>query len=87
MKSLDNFSIVTARNLGIQKRDRQAANFGIEAFLLKCMDLHGLNKSDIANIALEKYLKEKGYLTPEILAFMNTVTDPEKTIFTKGIIE
>lgn len=80
-----NSSIVTARNLGIQKKNRVVANVGIENFLLAIINLHGLSRSDIVNIALEKYLRDENYLNPETLDFTNAVTELEKKIFKKGL--
>lgn len=79
-------SIVVARNLGLEKKDRKACNAGIEQFLLKTLDLYGLNLSDIINISLEKYLREQGYLTDETLTLLNNVSLLEKEIFNNKLL-
>jgi hypothetical protein len=80
------FSIVTARNLGLEKKARVPTNTSIENFLLKTMDIYGLNYSDIVNIALEKYLIEYGYLTTETLSVIDSVSILEKEIFNKKLL-
>jgi len=79
------FSIVTARNLGLQKKQRESKHVGIETFLLQTLALYGLNDSDIINIALEKYLIEKKYLTAPILQTLETVSALEKKIIEKNL--
>lgn len=81
------FSIVTARNLGLEPRNRIATTLGIESFLLVIIDSNGLNRSDIANIAIEQYLKHHRYLNQTSLNFSNMVTDLEKSIYSKGLIK
>lgn len=79
-------SIVVARNLGIEKKDRKACNIGLEQFIIKTLALHGLNPSDICNIALEKYLRENNYLTEEILSVLDNVSILESEIFKGNIL-
>lgn len=78
-------SIVTARNMGLEKKSRVHADIRIEDFLLNIIDLHGLSRSDIVNIALERYLKEEGYLNSETISIIEEITQADKTIFTKGL--
>ena len=58
----------------------------VEDFLLSILDMHGLNRSDIMNIALEKYLISQGYLNSETLSFINSLSYFDKLVFTKGLI-
>jgi hypothetical protein len=81
-----NHSIVTARNLGLEKQSRIQTRFMVEDFLLSILALHGLDKSDIVNIALEKYLASEGYLNSESLTFINNISKLDKKIFTEGIL-
>lgn len=74
-------SIVVARNLGLEKKDRKATNIGVEKFLLQTLSLHGLNPSDLINIALEKYLRDTKYLTEETLQLLDNITLLEEQIF------
>jgi len=80
-----NRSIVTARNMGLEPKDREQTRLQIETFLLSTIDLHGLSKSDVMNIALEKYLVEKGYLTEETISTIDGITKADKTIFKNGL--
>lgn len=80
------YSIVTARNLGLENKDRAPTNIRIETFLLDAMTLHGLKCSDTVNIALETYLIDKGYLTVESMALLSSVSSLDKTILEKGLI-
>lgn len=81
-----NHSIVTARNLGLEKQSRIQSRFMVEDFLLSILALHGLDKSDIVNIALEKYLASEGYLNSESLAFINNISKLDKKILSEGLI-
>ena len=80
-----NRSIVTARNMGLEPKDREQTRVQIETFLLSTMDLHGLARSDVMNIALEKYLVENGYLSEKTLLTIEGITQADKTIFSKGL--
>lgn len=75
-------SIVVARNLGIEKKDRKQCNVSIEKFLLQVMDLQGITGSDVINIAIEKYLVEKGFLTEDILKDLDRINEFEISFFT-----
>ncbi|MDD3043497.1 MAG: hypothetical protein PHW56_11315, partial [Methanosarcinaceae archaeon] len=81
-----NYSIVTARNLGLENKDREPSTIRIEKFLIDVLTLHGLNCSDIVNIALESYLIDRGYLTGESLAFLNSVSKLDKDVLEKGLM-
>lgn len=74
-------SIVVVRNLGIEKKDRKQCNISIEKFLLQVMDLHGITGSDLVNVALEKYLIEKGFLTEEILKDLDRINEFEISFY------
>ena len=74
-------SIVVARNLGIEKKDRKQCNISIEKFLIQVMDIHGISGSDIINVALEKYLVEKGFLTEEILKDLDRINEFEISFY------
>lgn len=78
-------SIVMARNLGLEKKDRKQVWPSIEKFLLQTIEMHGLDLSNTINIAVEKYLQEKNYLTPETLETLGSCTIIEKQIFENGI--
>jgi hypothetical protein len=78
-------SIVVARNLGLGKKDREQIHPSIERFLKKIIDLNGLDLSNTINVALESYLKEKGYLSSDVLDFLENISDLEKAIFLQGI--
>ncbi|HEY3363144.1 MAG TPA: hypothetical protein VGK06_15340 [Methanosarcina sp.] len=78
-------SIVTARNMGLEKKSRLHVDLRIEDFLLNTIDLHGLSRSDIVNIALERYLKEEGYLNSETISIIEGITQADKTIFSNGL--
>lgn len=71
--------------MGLEKKSRVHADLRIEDFLLNIIDLHGLSRSDIVNIALERYLKEKGYLNSETISIIEGITQVDKIIFTKGL--
>lgn len=73
--------ITVARNLGVEKKDRKACNIGVEKFLLQTLALHNLSQSDVINVALEKYLREKGYLSDSSINLLNSVSLLEKQIF------
>ncbi|WP_440944960.1 hypothetical protein ACSAZL_12430 [Methanosarcina sp. T3] len=72
--------ITVARNLGLENKDRKAKTFQIEKFILQIMDMHSLSYSDIVNVALEKYLREKGFLTEESIKTLSSISILEKTI-------
>lgn len=80
------YSIVVARNLGIGKKDREQIHPSIEKFLKKIIDMNGLDLSNTLNVALENHLREKQYLTPEVLEILGCISDLEKNIFESGIV-
>lgn len=78
-------SIVTARNMGLEKKCRVQTHIQIETFLLATIDLIGLSRSDITNIALERYLKDEGYLNLETISIIEGITQADKIIFENGL--
>jgi len=80
------YSIVVARNLGIGKKDREQIHPSIEKFLKKIIDMNGLDLSNTINVALENHLREKQYLTPEVLEVLGCISDLEKNIFENGVV-
>lgn len=79
------YSIVVARNLGLGKKDREQIHPSLERFLKKVIELNGLDLSNIINVAVEKYLREKQYITPETLEVLENISDLEKAIFQNGV--
>ena len=57
-----NHSIAMRRILNIEKRDRKTISVRIEKELYEIIKNNGFHLSDLVNIALEKHLKEKGFL-------------------------
>ena len=78
-------SIVVARNLGLGKKDREQVHPSVEKFLKSIIDANGLDLSNTINMALEKLLREKGYLTPETLDLLGCCSELELSIFENGI--
>lgn len=78
-------SIVVARNLGLGKKDRVQIHPSLENFLKQTIDMYGLDLSNTINVAVENYLREKQYLTPETLEILNSCSIIEKQIFENGI--
>jgi len=78
-------SIVTARNMGLEPKNRAQTRLQIETFLLSTIDLYGLSRSDIVNIALEQYLLNNGYLNEQTLSTIDGITKADKTIFENGL--
>ena len=78
-------SIVVARNLGIQKKHRKPSHIQVEDFLIDLCNLHGLNLSDVANVAIEKHLKDRNLLDERYLSLLSSVSTSEKQIFEHGI--
>lgn len=78
-------SIVVARNLGLGKKDREQVHPSVEKFLKSIIDANGLDLSNTINLALEKLLREKGYLSPDVLDMLGCCSDIELSIFENGI--
>ncbi|WP_048102810.1 hypothetical protein [Methanosarcina barkeri] len=82
---MERCSIVVARNLGLGKKDRVQIRPSLENFLKQTIDMYGLDLSNTINVAVEKYLREKNYLTPETLETLDSCSSIEKHIFENGI--
>ncbi|MHC1757504.1 MAG: hypothetical protein AB9861_19075 [Methanosarcina sp.] len=82
---MEKCSIVVARNLGLGKKDRVQIRPSIEKFLKQIIDFYGLDLSNTINVAVENYLREKQYLTPETMQTLESCSSIEKQIFEYGV--
>ena len=72
-------SIVAARNLGISPKNRISKTTRIENHLSQIIDMYGLDIANTINIALEKYLIDKKFLTAESLEQLRNITEFERS--------